>query len=177
MGGAHVPPYSLCQGPQADRQPPGQAHTGCRGLQILKATTLAPGKEWWRSPWRSVQPRARVVASHESYSWKIFIISLLILFTNLRHKLETTQSFQARYWTGAARLNTFVAVTAMLHYLLQHTLHTPHMGLELDHAAKIAASAESSLAWERSRVCMICNGLPKLPYVRHFWHGERLRDL
>ena len=105
-------------------------------------------------------------------------ISLLFLFTNSRHKLKTTQSFQTRYWTGAARLNTFIAVTAMLHYhLLQHTLHTPHMGLELDHAAKIAASAESSLAWERSRVCMICNGLPKLPYVRHFWHGERLRDL
>ena len=24
---------------------------------------------------------------------------------------------------------------------------------------------------------MICNGLPKMPYVQHFWHGERLRDL
>ena len=51
-------------------------------------------------------------------------ISLLFLFTNSRHKLKTTQSFQTRYWTGAARLNTFIAVTAMLHYhLLQHKLH------------------------------------------------------
>ena len=48
-------------------------------------------------------------------------ISLLFLFTNSRHKLKTTQSFKTRYWTGAARLNTFIAVTAMLHYhLLQH---------------------------------------------------------
>ena len=81
------------------------------------------------------------------------------------------------YWTGAARLNTFVAVTAMLHYLLQHTLHTPHMGLELDHSAKIAASAQSSLALERLCVCMICNGLPEMLCAQHFWHGERLRDL